>query len=65
MKCCRRIGIATRDDHRACRVSLAEDATNDPEDDIKATYDKGILTVSVAVSEAAPADKHIAVQTAD
>ncbi len=31
------------------------------EDDIKATYDKGILTVSVAVPEqAAPADKHIA-----
>ena len=33
------------------------------EDDIKATYDKGILTVSVAVpKEAAPAEKHIAVQ---
>ena len=36
------------------------------EDDIKATYDKGILTVSVAVpKEAAPAEKHIAVQAAN
>ncbi|GAB7143190.1 hypothetical protein AWC22_18030 [Mycobacterium riyadhense] len=36
------------------------------EDDIKATYDKGILTVSVAVSdEAAPTEKHIAVQAAN
>ena len=35
------------------------------EDDIKATYDKGILTVSVAVPEqAAPAEKHVAVQAA-
>jgi HSP20 family protein len=35
------------------------------EDDIKATYDKGVLTVSVAVPrEAAPAEKHIAVQAA-
>ena len=34
------------------------------EDDVKATYDKGILTVSVAVSEqAAPAEKVIPVQT--
>jgi len=35
------------------------------EDDIKATYDKGILTVDVAVPEqaaAAPAEKHITVQ---
>jgi HSP20 family protein len=33
------------------------------EDAIKATYDKGILTVSVALpKEAAPAEKHIAVQ---
>lgn len=33
------------------------------EDDIKASYDKGILTVSVAVSEpATPAEKHIKVQ---
>ena len=34
------------------------------EDDIKATYDKGILTVDVAVSKqaAAAAEKHIAVQ---
>jgi len=37
------------------------------EDDIKASYDKGILTVDVAVPEqgaAAAAEKHIAVQTA-
>ena len=37
------------------------------EEDIKATYDKGILTVSVAVPEqaaAAAAEKHIAVQAA-
>lgn len=36
------------------------------EDNIKATYDKGILTVDVAVPEqaAAAAEKHIAVQTA-
>ena len=34
------------------------------EEDIKAIYDKGILTVSVAVAEqAAPAEKHIEVQT--
>ena len=33
------------------------------EDGINATYDKGILTVSVALpKEAAPAEKHIAVQ---
>ena len=29
------------------------------EDDIKATYDKGILTVSVGVSEPASAEKHV------
>lgn len=36
------------------------------EEDIKASYDKGILTVSVGVSEqaAAAAEKHIAVQAA-
>jgi len=34
------------------------------EDDIKATYDKGILTVSVAVSEPKPAEKHVQVQSA-
>ncbi len=35
------------------------------EDDITATYDKGILTVSVAVPEpAAPAQRHIAVKAA-
>lgn len=35
------------------------------EDDIKATYDKGILTVSVAVSEATPTEKHVRVQVAN
>lgn len=35
------------------------------EEDISASYDQGILTVSVAVSEpAAPAEKHITVQAA-
>ena len=29
------------------------------EDDIKATYDKGILSVSVAISKPAPAEKHV------
>jgi HSP20 family protein len=33
------------------------------EDDIKATYDKGILTVSVGVSEPATAEKHVQVAT--
>ena len=32
------------------------------EDDITATYGKGILTVSVGVSETAPAEKHIELQ---
>jgi HSP20 family molecular chaperone IbpA len=41
-------------------VSLPSGAN---EDDIKATYDKGILTVSVAVpQEAAPSERHITVQ---
>ena len=31
------------------------------EDDINATYDRGILTVSVALSEAASAEKHVEV----
>ena len=35
------------------------------EEDIKATYNKGILTVSVAVpQQAAPAEKHVAVRAA-
>ena len=34
------------------------------EDDIKATYDRGILTVSVAVSEPKPAEKRVQVQSA-
>ena len=33
------------------------------EDDIKATYDKGILTVSVGVSEPATAERHVQVTT--
>jgi HSP20 family molecular chaperone IbpA len=33
------------------------------EDDIKATYDKGILIVSVAVSKPTPAEKHVQVAT--
>jgi len=33
------------------------------EDDIKATYDKGILTVSVGISKTAPAEKHVQVAT--
>ena len=35
------------------------------EDDITATYDKGIFTLSVGVSEAAPAEKHVAVPPTD
>ena len=35
------------------------------EDDIKASYDKGILTVSVAVPKGEPAAKHITVQAAN
>ncbi|GAB3231775.1 Hsp20/alpha crystallin family protein [Mycolicibacterium hippocampi] len=36
------------------------------EDAIKATYDKGILTVSVPVAEAvAPAEKHVTVESAE
>ena len=31
------------------------------EDDIKATYDKGILSVSVGVTKPAPAEKHVKV----
>ncbi|KLO33525.1 Hsp20/alpha crystallin family protein [Mycobacterium haemophilum] len=35
------------------------------EDDVTATYRKGILTVSVGASKVAPAEKHIAVQAAN
>ena len=35
------------------------------ENDIKATYDKGILTVSVAISEPKPAERHVQVQSAN
>ncbi len=39
--------------------------TGAKEEDIKASYDKGILTVDVAVPEqAAPTEKHVAVQAA-
>jgi HSP20 family molecular chaperone IbpA len=34
------------------------------EDSIKASYDKGILTVSVPVNEAQPTEKHVAVESA-
>jgi HSP20 family protein len=33
------------------------------EDNIKASYDKGILTVSVPVAEAKPAEKHVKIQS--
>ncbi len=35
------------------------------EDNIEATYDKGILTVSVAISEPKPAERHVQVKSAD
>jgi HSP20 family molecular chaperone IbpA len=35
------------------------------EDDIKATYDQGILTVSVAISEPKPAERRVQVQSAN
>lgn len=35
------------------------------EDDVKATYDKGILTVSTAVREAKPAEKHVPIASAN
>ena len=35
------------------------------EDDVTATYDKGILTVSVAVKEAKPAEKHVPIASAN
>lgn len=34
------------------------------EDSIKAAYDKGILTVTVPVSEVKPAEKHVAIESA-
>ena len=34
------------------------------EDSIKASYDKGILTVSVPVTEAKPVEKHVAIEAA-
>jgi HSP20 family molecular chaperone IbpA len=35
------------------------------EDDVKATYDKGILTVSVAVKENKPTEKHVPIASAN
>jgi len=35
------------------------------EDDVKATYDKGILTVSVAVTDAKPAEKRVPIASAN
>jgi HSP20 family protein len=35
------------------------------EDDVKATYDNGILTVSVAVAESKPAEKHVPIASAN
>ena len=35
------------------------------EDDIKASYDKGILTVSVAISEPKDTEKHIQIQSSN
>ncbi|MCV7031082.1 HSP20 family small heat-shock protein [Mycobacterium sherrisii] len=43
-------------------VSLPEGAD---EDNIEASYDKGILTVSVAVSEPKAAERHVQVQSAN
>lgn len=42
-------------------VSLPDGAEQDT---IEATYDKGILTVAVAVSEPAPSERHVPVQAA-
>jgi HSP20 family molecular chaperone IbpA len=39
--------------------------TGADEDDIKATYDQGILTVSVAISEPKPVERRVQVQSAD
>jgi len=35
------------------------------EDDVKATYENGILTVSVAVKESKPAEKHVPIASAN
>jgi HSP20 family molecular chaperone IbpA len=35
------------------------------ENDVKATYDKGILTVTVAVTESTPAEKHVPIASAN
>jgi HSP20 family protein len=39
--------------------------TGADEDDVKATYDKGILTVSVAIAESKPAEKHVPIASAN
>jgi len=35
------------------------------EDDVKASYDKGILTVTVAIKEPKPAEKHVPIASAN
>jgi HSP20 family molecular chaperone IbpA len=35
------------------------------EDDVKASYDKGILTVSVAIKESKPAERHVPIASAN
>jgi len=34
------------------------------EDSVKASYDKGILTVSVPLTEAKPVEKHVTIEAA-
>jgi len=43
-------------------VSLPQGAD---EDAISATYDKGILTVSMPVTNAKPAEKHVTIESTD
>jgi HSP20 family molecular chaperone IbpA len=35
------------------------------EDDVKAPHNKGVLTVSVAIDEAKPAEKHVPIASAN
>lgn len=39
--------------------------TGADEDDVKATYDNGILTVSVAIKEPKPTEKHVPISSAN
>ena len=52
--------MCTTDYGSAVRTRTLSAGAN--EDDITATYDKGIFTLSVGVSEAAPAEKHVTVR---